>query len=353
MASRWCAVGGQVADSEGWQPMSKQPGRQPAPDGTSIGGNEADVTQSVTRKNHQIVTLRNTLTLDTLDTLRNPPGLCQTGGVEDQSAEDRLCQKPVTSPVPTITPIGQALVDAYSANRKEVEGREPQEEWKSSLLRFVRALKAHPELSSLKPAKVLGLVEEHLCCWTKVWAAKGLQPPFGGSSKGDGWIEWFGLGRADARVEFVELWQKIRFVPGSGPLEQARDANRKCRLLVLPNTRDERPLDDASQRSETDYEFFVGLAGWLQVTLGDKDVGMSCRAVAQVMGVSAMTVSRFIGWAIQDGYLLRVREHSFRSGGRSLSAEFRFKTELWKVLNDKSQQGSAASFLAASEGGSQ
>ncbi len=329
--------------------MSKQARRQPAQDGTLPGSKAADVPQSVTDKNPEIVTLRNTHTLDTLDILRKPPRLCQTAGDEDQSAEDRIAKKSAATQAPTITPLGTAMVDAYQANKEEVEERNSQEEWKSCLLRFARALKGHPELSSLKPAKVLGLVEAHLCSWTKGWAAKGSQPPYGRSSKGDNWLEWFGIERADARVEFVELWQKIRFVPGSGPLEQARDANRKCRLLLPDSARDIRPLDDPKLRSEKDYEFFVGLAGWLQVTLGDKDMGMSCRAVGLVMGVSPMTISRFTRWAIEDGYVRHVRQHAFRSSGRSLAAEYRFNTGMWPALGDKAQKGTTASFLAASE----
>jgi hypothetical protein len=202
-----------------------------------------------------------------------------------------------------------------------------------------------PMLQNAK--KALKEIEPYLMRWSKTVRQKG-QLPRTGVFTGDPWQEWFGIDKADARAQFMDVWKSMRFTPGQDPLTQATDANRRLRLLVNQTCAEQRPVDE-DHKSESDYEFFIGVAGHLQIIMGDRQILLPCRAVGDSMKVSAMTISRYRKWAAKDGFLVVTKEHRFRSKGTGDATEFRFNVGRWPALKEKAQRGSQASFATYAE----
>lgn len=154
-------------------------------------------------------------------------------------------------------------------------------------------------------------------------------------------FSWFGLDRVEALAMFCDLFETIRFRPGQPPLEQARDRARADRLKLSDDLRAIRPIDDRDPRSEEDYEFFISLAGWLQVVVGNRPFQLPTRNVAELMGVSPMTVTRYRRLAVKDKFVSVTQEHS---KAHRLATEFRFNTSAFDALAEKAARGTADMF---------
>ncbi len=231
-------------------------------------------------------------------------------------------------------PFDRFMVDAYHFWR---ERSADEEEWKSVLFWFAWIIRGHTDMQRLlkSPAKAISKVETVMRGWTQSIKARREKPPYGSSS--DPWMDWFGVDRYDARAEFVDVWQKARFLPGHSPLQQAFDEARRMRLLLSEEMRTIRAAAPSSERDERDYEFFISLAGHLQVAVGDQPIKLPCDALAVTLGVSKMTISRYRRWAIADKFIAVVKEHTFRSKGRSDATEFRFDVRWYSALAEKAQ----------------
>jgi hypothetical protein len=216
--------------------------------------------------------------------------------------------------------------------------------WQSVIFKFVWLLSGHPRMEKFltNGQKALNEIEPYLHSWTSARRKRGEQPPYGLS--GDVWYDWFAIPTPDARAEFIDLWSKIRYRPGHTPLQQAFDSARKLRLIVPDDIRERRPCCASKQRDESDYEFFIGLAGHLQVVMGDKPILLPCREVAEILRVSPITISRYRNWAQADGFLKLTKIHSFRSKGRGEASEFLFNTAMYRILSSRAQKGSVESF---------
>lgn len=214
------------------------------------------------------------------------------------------------------------------------------EEWHTELFWFVWLIRGHRDMVPLhnQRDKAWNIVDNLVCAWSlHRRGPKQDPPPFGFVQSKDHWQEWFGMHGMDARAEFADVWTKCRFTPGHAPLQQAFDAARQVRLLLPDEIRAQRPVLPSAQRSEQDYEFFVSVAGHLQVIVGDKPIKMPCVNVAALLGVSKMTVSRYRRWAEADGFLTKTRDHAFRSKGKGDATEFRFPVERYDSLAKKAQ----------------
>jgi hypothetical protein len=184
-----------------------------------------------------------------------------------------------------------------------------QDHWESELFHFVRLMKAHPALAGLPPADAFAAIEAalrrtHRLGVREVWGAI------------------FGMEREDAQAEVLSCWEKVRWAPGQSPLVNA------LRLAT------ERPLllaKDVVERRSDGYPRFIGLAGWLQASVGDRDILLPTRDVAELLRVTPMTISRYRDWAVEDGYLKLVAPSSFRpvAGARNKATAFRFDTSRW------------------------
>jgi hypothetical protein len=220
--------------------------------------------------------------------------------------------------------------------------------WTSDLFWFVYLVRGHdnmyPYLGNGK--KAFDLVDQLIAGW-KASAKKKGDTPFHGWDN-DPWQSWFGVSRSSARAEFIDMWTKIRFMPGHDPLTQSVDSARRGRLGLLPSVRDKRPVADPPKRGEawdeSDYEFFVSVAGHLQVAMGDKDIKLPVERVGEIMKVTKMTISRYRGMAIEDGYLKVVKAHKYRPKGRGDATAFRFDVIRFPALRDKAQLGTDAVF---------
>ena len=141
---------------------------------------------------------------------------------------------------------------------------------------------------------------------------------------------------------YHKVGRSVRYRPGSDPLHQAFVANQMLRLLVSPGTREKRPLEPPEKRSTQDYEFFVGLAGHLQVAMGLRNILLPCEAVAELMEIDKGTVSRYRRWAVEDGYLVIIKKHKYRPGGGGKATEFRIDPSIWEGLKNRITTGKPA-----------
>jgi hypothetical protein len=121
-------------------------------------------------------------------------------------------------------------------------------------------------------------------------------------------------------------WEKVRFVPGWEPLDQAVEREK---MQLIPST----------ERTEG-YQNFVSIAGWLQVTMGDRNIMLPCEKLAELLNCKPMTISRYRRWAVEDGLMRQVKEHRFKPGGGGDATEFRFDTSQYKCLDQTAQKPS-------------
>jgi len=153
-----------------------------------------------------------------------------------------------------------------------------------------------------------------------------------------GWPPSFGNEEIDgeeAYAEFVTLWDKVRYRPDETPLTNAAVKAKAYPLGTLRSTKD-RPLPG--------YDRFVSLAGWLQVSMGDKPIMLPCRACAEILHTTARTVSSWRQWAVEDGFLKIQQEHRYHPGGESEATVFRFAVNRWPCLSKVAQRGTQSSF---------
>lgn len=242
-------------------------------------------------------------------------------GVEEkltpQQIRERTFHTELSAGIPSSLPfdsfVALAITECGAAKR---EGRFPG--WQSSLFYFMRLLKVHPSMEKIEPAKALKKVESTLVIW------QHLIPPH---LHGDGWRHWFSVGHDDAVAEFYDAWDKIRYLPGFSPLDNAIELARRKPLTTHDENRKARPPQ---------YQLFISIAGWLQIGMGNKNILLPVHDLAARMGVEPMTITRYRKWAKEDGFLFEKKAHKFRSKGEGGRAtEFRFDVSRWPILKSR------------------
>src|SRR5262249_2713011 len=126
----------------------------------------------------------------------------------------------------------------------------------------------------------------------------------------DPWEYWFGActgylvgpNRADAHTEFLDAWDKVRYTPGMTPLDCAVEMAGRFPLIVRR---------EMSRLWTKEYERFISIAGWLQTAMGNRNILLPVAELGEILGVQKMTVSRYRKWAIADGFLKEVAEHTY------------------------------------------
>lgn len=127
-------------------------------------------------------------------------------------------------------------------------------------------------------------------------------------------------------LEFVYDWDKVRYELGATPLDNAVEKADTVRLVPKRCSDHPNPI----------YARFVSVAGWLQVTMGNRPIMLPCEKLAKTLSSSPMTISRCRTLALKDGFLKIVREHSFSS---HRATEFRFDVTRFACLTKKAQGG--------------
>ncbi len=209
----------------------------------------------------------------------------------------------VPIPVTDTADLDRQLSEASKANEHELEHCTYGETFRSPLFCFVRHARGISQLKLASPSEALRVVERWLL-------RKGYK------NTDEGWETEFcmaGIDCAeDARTEFVDLWQRIRFPVGWTPLQAAWDQAQIFRL---------KPINCPTER----YASFISLAGNLQVMRGSEPIWLPCRETAELLDVCEMTISRYRRFAVEDGQLKKIRSHTFRTADNHGEATlFRF-----------------------------
>jgi hypothetical protein len=194
----------------------------------------------------------------------------------------------------------------YSEMLKE----DDKESWHSPVFFFARFCKAHPSIIDLPDHKAMQAVEKVMHTWDDLPRDR------------DPWEYYFDSGDADsAQIDFMNSWNSIRHIPFHDPLQNA---------LRLAG---QHPLKAAYERGNL-YDRFISLAGWLQRLMHGKDIYLPTRTIAELLNCDQRTVSRLRRLAMRDGLLTIVKEHTFRSGGKSEATVFQFAIERFDALRD-------------------
>jgi hypothetical protein len=172
--------------------------------------------------------------------------------------------------------------------------------WQSPLWEFMRLMKAHEDLARVTAASAFKKVDAALKKWVKKIPAGHCRC---------GWCAWLAEAcRDDAEAEFFSGWEKVRYIAGMSPLQNAVEQADRNPLFISD--------EKAKERPEL-YQRFVSIAGWLQVAMGDRAIMLPVIDVAKILGVQPRTVSTYRKWAIEDGFLCMMKRTSQRTRRRS------------------------------------
>ncbi len=129
-----------------------------------------------------------------------------------------------------------------------------------------------------------------------------------------GWPK-FGLTEEDAYNEFRLNWKNIRYLPDETPLSQAWARARAYPVKSPPRK--------GSRRATPGYDRFISLAGYLQITVGDRPILLPVKEVAELMGTDKHSISVWRRLAVEDGFLNEVTPAKFNPHGKGKATEFR------------------------------
>jgi hypothetical protein len=155
------------------------------------------------------------LTTDTQNTMRirrakdrqgHPLRRDATRGVASQKEE----KSPEPEQRPSVhLPLADYLIWAWHDDQRHEADRE--EEWHSRLFNFTRLAKARPDLRQLNGGKAMKQIKAVISRWARERAP----------SEPDPWWTYFKVKADDAETQVVDIWEKVRVVPGEDPLEWA------------------------------------------------------------------------------------------------------------------------------------
>lgn len=166
------------------------------------------------------------------------------------------------------------------------------------LFRLVRAVKAHPATRVLPPDQAYAKVRQAMDRF-------GIEQ-----------LKELGLDTEDGEVAFHGMWARVRFPLGTDPIEAAC-AMAGDGVIRTQNVRPGR------------YARFLTVAGLIQFQVRQRSILLPVRKVARHFPCQPNTVTSWIGWAIDDGVLIKSAHHAFRSQGGSLAAEYVFGLHCW------------------------
>jgi len=203
--------------------------------------------------------------------------------------------------------LDRKLDSARDQNERDMDGRDLHDpDHRSPIFHFVRIVKSIPELADETALDAFYEVE--------LWLQRK-----GYVDMDEAWQQQFGRvgidSAEDACVECVHLWDEILYPAGYGPLQMAWERAQVYRLQP-ENCR------------TPGYASFISLAGNLQKLRGPKPIWLPCLRVGELLDVSAMPVSRYRAWAVQDMQMRVLRPHTLKPYScRAEATEFHFNLD--------------------------
>ena len=189
---------------------------------------------------------------------------------------------------------------------------QPRAAWQSTVRPLARWVKAYPECELLTGPQGWAAVERVVAGWPPDRCPAGW------------WETYFYVTAEDAEVEFLHWREHMRSTPTADPLSYA---------LALADARPLTPGGAVAAKRSKGYPRFVSLCGWLQRGVGPRTpIYLPVHAVGGLLGVAGMSVSRYRGWAVADGYLAAVGKGFHRPGGPGRADSFRFALDRFPCL---------------------
>jgi hypothetical protein len=137
-----------------------------------------------------------------------------------------------------------------------------------------------------------------------------------GNGNADGYLDT--MDPDDIQMDFINSFDQCRLPGDSDPLSAA--------LLLAERDSIFRPLND---RASEGYPRFLKMCACIPKVMRKQAAEcrffLPCRKTAETLGKQPNTVGRWIEWAVQDGYLILTRPHSFQP---RRAAEYRLCGEL-------------------------
>ncbi|MDY7107510.1 MAG: hypothetical protein SYC29_02635, partial [Planctomycetota bacterium] len=208
--------------------------------------------------------------------------------------------------------------------------------WQSDLWAFTRMMKAHPALKDQSAEHALREIERVIAQWPFIPTEEFTQDVAKSRSISVKatvrWWCWFHVWPEDARVEFLSNWDAVRCIPGHTPLDGAIEQAERHRISFS---------DEQLSINTVGYQRFLSIAGWLQVTRGNRNILLPCEKLSEPLRVKPGTISRYRKFAMDDGFLRLMKRHSFKDRE---ATEFRFDVSRVPMLEERAQKGCIEAF---------
>jgi len=170
----------------------------------------------------------------------------------------------------------------------EADDEERRSTWRTPLFRFVRAVKAHPELIALDAGEALETVEAELRRINEADPWSVLQVELSERTPE----------REEVQEEFLLTWHRVRVPHGSQPLQQAA---RLAADYPLPAE-----ILGPKDKLET-YRRVLSLCWWFACIRGGRFF-LSCRRVAAMTGIGHDRSNKLLNLAVAEGWLRVARK---------------------------------------------
>ena len=146
--------------------------------------------------------------------------------------------------------------------------------FRSRLWTFIRHLKTHEATRGISSAQAWSMTNRIVEQW----------------EIDDPWGEYFGVD-GDVEIQFIDLYDTIRTIPGVSPIE-----------LALSNAHDQ-PIQWDTTVASKPYRRYLTFLAWLQVAVGDLPLLLAVEHLAEVFETTPITISRYNKRARQEGYI--------------------------------------------------
>jgi hypothetical protein len=243
---------------------------------------------------------------------------------EEDGDEQHRCTfyEELRNGTPSSLPFDAYVEFAIVSNREEMDRQEEERRWAGTpLFHFTRLIRSHPSMAGKTARQAINAVERVFRDW--------------GYSPCDGWEEWLEVDREDAHAEILDVWAKIRYDVGCDPLQHAWRQAQAHPATIPPR---------AVRNYTHSYDQFLQLVGWLQVLEGARPILLPTERIGGLIGLKARTVGRYCAWAIEDGFLARVKPARYTE---QRAAEYLYDVGRVRLLAEQAEAGTQELFDSA------